>query len=193
MYNIDAEYTDCVPFKKNDEVSEMKISDLRCITKMSQRRFAEHFGIPVGTLRNWEQGIANPPEYVFQMIFTSMRRDKMINVETIKFVKMLDELAARSANGIEPFSAANEITYNEKIHYNEKDPGGEDGYRVVADACILDDPKCYHHDIISYWDSDNYEYQMRVIIDEDDVPYVNVKLLLSGDIVIIENGTWYFA
>ena len=65
----------------------MKINDLRNITQMTQRQFAEYFGIPVGTLRNWEQGIANPPEYVFQMIITSIRRDKMINVETINFFK----------------------------------------------------------------------------------------------------------
>lgn len=171
----------------------MKISELRGVIKMSQRQFAEHFGIPVGTLRNWEQGIANPPEYVFQMIFTAIRRDKMINIETIKFVKMLDELAVCTANGIEPFAEANEETYGLRIHYDERDAGGEEGYRVVADACIIDDPNCYHHDIISYWDTESLEYQIRVIIDEEGSPYINVKLLLSEDIVVIENGKWYFA
>ena len=92
----------------------MKISDLRNITQMTQRQFAEYFGIPVGTLRNWEQGIANPPEYVFQMIITSIRRDKMINVETIKFVQMLDELAVLSKNGILPFENAKEAWLFEK-------------------------------------------------------------------------------
>ena len=171
----------------------MKISELRSVIKMSQRQFAEHFGIPVGTLRNWEQGISNPPEYVFQMIFTSMRRDKMINVETIKFIKMLDEFAACSANGIEPFSKATEESYGLKIHYDERAIEGEEGFKVVADACILDDPKCYHHDIISYWDTDSLEYKIRVIIDEEGVPYLDVKLILSDEEIVIEDGRWYFA
>lgn len=169
----------------------MKISDLRNVTKMSQRQFAEHFGIPVGTLRNWEQGIANPPEYVFQMIFTSMRRDKMINVETIKFVQMLDELAALSKNGILPFDNAKEGELRDKIYYDAKNKDEQGYYRVVLDACIVDDPQCYHHDIISYYDS--LEYSVRVVIDEESEPYISVQLLISEDTIIIENGTWYFA
>ena len=167
---------------------------------MSQRQFAEYFGIPVGTLRNWEQGIANPPEYVFQMIFTSIRRDKMINIETMKFIKLLDELAEFTKNGISPFSEATEETYQTQIFYDEKRLEGERGYRVVLDACILDDPDCIHHDIISYYDSHSLEYKIRVKFDEDieedeDEPfvYVEVELAISEDIIVIENGRWYFA
>jgi transcriptional regulator with XRE-family HTH domain len=170
----------------------MKIGDLRCVTKMSQRKFAEHFGIPVGTLRNWEQGIASPPDYVFQMIFTSMRRDKMINIETIKFVKMLDELAHLSINGVEPFENATENSLGDKVFYDNKKLENEEGYRIVLDACIVDDPQCYHHDIISYYDEHSLEYKIRAMMDEDSA-YIIVKLLISEDIIIIENGTWYFA
>ena len=169
----------------------MKISELRNITRLSQRQFAQRFGIPVGTLRNWEQGIATPPEYVLQMIYTAMRRDKMINLETIKFVKMLDELALLSANGIDAFENANIETFNTKIFYDESS-FTEDGYPVVLDACIVDDPKCYHHDIYSYYDDDSLEYKIRVVIDEVSA-CVNVTLLISEDIVVIENGKWYFA
>ena len=171
----------------------MKSGDLRGITKMSQRQFAEHFGIPVGTLRNWEQGIANPPEYVFQMIFASIRRDKMINVETIKFIKMLDELAQLSLKGVVPFEKATKETCGEKIFYDTKTVDGEAGYRIVLDACVIDDPQCYHRDIISYYDSDSMEYTARVMIDEESNPYVSVELLISGDTIVIENGSWYFA
>lgn len=171
----------------------MKISELRNVIKMTQRQFAEHFGIPVGTLRNWEQGISNPPEYVFQMIFTAMRRDKMINVETIKFIKMLDEFASCSASGIDPFGKATEATYGERIHYDERLIEGEEGFKVVADACIVDDPAYYHHDIISYWDEDTIEYKIRVIIDETGIPYLSIKLLLSDEEIVVEDGKWYFA
>lgn len=169
----------------------MKINDLRNITKMSQRQFAEYFGIPVGTLRNWEQGIANPPEYVFQMIITSIRRDKMINVETIKFVQMLDELAVLSKNGILPFENAKEGELHKKVYYDSRIEDEQGNYKVVLDACVVDDPQCYHHDIISYYDS--LEYNVRVVIDKESEPYISVKLLISEEIIVIENGTWYFA
>ena len=172
---------------------KMEISELRAITGLSQREFAAYFGIPVGTLRNWEQGIATPPSYVFQMIFASMRRDKMINIETIKFRKMLDELAELSANGIEPFENATYESFHSKIFYDSKKLD-EEGYKVVLQACLTLD----HHDIISYYDADSFEYNVRVKIDEESfpdesIPYVEVKLLISEDIIIIEDGKWYFA
>ena len=117
----------------------------------------------------------------------------MINVETIKFVKMLEEFAEASAYGIEPFAKATEESYGIKIHYDDRIIEGEEGYKVVADACIVDDPECYHHDIISYWDEDSLEYKIRVIIDETGIPYLNVKLLLSDEEIVVENGKWYFA
>lgn len=164
----------------------MRISELRSITGLTQRQFAEYFGIPVGTLRNWEQGISTPPDYVFQMIFTSMRRDKMINVETIKFVKMLDELAERSKNGIEPFENATHDNLWEKVFY---DPTAKDeeGYKVVLDALISDDER----DLRAYYE--NSEYAVRVEIDELSNISINIKLLLSEDTIIIKNGAWWFA
>jgi transcriptional regulator with XRE-family HTH domain len=167
------------------------ISEIRRITKLSQRQFAEYFGIPVGTLRNWEQGISTPPNYVFQMIITRIRRDTMINIETMKFIKLLDKLAELSLNGIESFDDANESTYRTKIFYDPIVAQDEKGYKVVADACVIDDPMCYHHDIISYYDRDSFEYTIRVMIDEDGA-YIKVELLKYEDIIIIENGNWYF-
>ena len=35
---------------------------------MSQREFAEHFGLPIRTLQDWEQGRRKPPTYVLEMI-----------------------------------------------------------------------------------------------------------------------------
>ena len=170
----------------------MEISELRIFLKMSQRQFAMYFGIPIGTLRNWEQGISKPPEYVYNMLLASIRRDKMINIETIKFVRLLNELAEMSSNGIETFEKANQDNYREKIFYDEKSNDGRNGYRVVADACLIDDPKCYHHDIISYFDDMSNEYDIKVIIDEDGIPYVNIAFIKSEEEIVIENGVWYF-
>ena len=96
---------------------EKDIKQIRNHVNMSQRKFADYFNIPLGTFRNWEQGISKPPEYVLNMIIESIRRDKMINVETIKFVKMLDTLATLTKGGIFEFKNATENDYNSLIRF----------------------------------------------------------------------------
>jgi putative transcriptional regulator len=46
--------------KRMKRVPQAKI--IRQALGMSQEEFAEHFGIPVGTLRDWEQGRAEPDQ-----------------------------------------------------------------------------------------------------------------------------------
>ena len=46
--------------KRMKRVPHAKI--IRQALGMSQEQFAEHFGIPVGTLRDWEQGRAEPDQ-----------------------------------------------------------------------------------------------------------------------------------
>ena len=116
----------------------------------------------------------------------------MINVETIKFVRMLDELAELGLNGFAPFEEATQENRCEKIFYDAKTMDGQEGYRIVLDACIMEDPECYHHDIISYYDSDSPECTVRVMFDEENAPYISVDLLVSGDTIVIENGSWCF-
>ena len=38
------------------------------MTGMTQKAFAELYGIPLSTLRKWEQGEANPPDYVVRLL-----------------------------------------------------------------------------------------------------------------------------
>lgn len=45
-----------------------KIKELRMNLGLSQSKFAMHFHIPVANVQKWEQGLANPPEYVEYMI-----------------------------------------------------------------------------------------------------------------------------
>lgn len=44
------------------------IKEIREATEMSQKAFAELYGIPLSTLRNWEQGINSPAPYVLDLI-----------------------------------------------------------------------------------------------------------------------------
>lgn len=46
----------------------MEISRMRQQTGLSQRKFADLFGIPVRTLQQWEQQKSSPPPYVISMM-----------------------------------------------------------------------------------------------------------------------------
>ena len=171
---------------------EIDIKKFRNLTNMSQRQFADYFSIPLGTLRNWEQGIAKAPEYVLNMIIQNIRRDKMINIETIKFVKMLDELAELTKGGIFEFKKATQDDRNSrKVFYDQETQDSDGNYKVVLDMCIIDDPECIHHDAVSYYDSATEEFTVRAVINEDDT-YIIVKFLNSENQIIIEDGRWYF-
>ncbi len=44
------------------------VKEIRESTGMSQKVFAELYGIPVSTLRNWEQGSNSPAPYVLNLL-----------------------------------------------------------------------------------------------------------------------------
>lgn len=116
----------------------------------------------------------------------------MINLETIKLIRMLEDLAVQTANGIRPFAEMNEANRNDFVFYQEVEDE-EGNYPVVLDAMIIDDPDCYHHDIVSLYDSDTDEYTIRVIKDDVEGTYVRVRLALSFEEIIVEDGRWYIA
>lgn len=55
------------------------IKDLRTETGLSQAKFAELVEVPVANIRNWEQGIASPPEYVLKLIIRDLEHKNAIN------------------------------------------------------------------------------------------------------------------
>lgn len=54
----------------------MTIKQLRESTGLSQDKFAELIHIPAGTIRNWEQDIRKPPEYVLFLIENFLQNKK---------------------------------------------------------------------------------------------------------------------
>ena len=114
----------------------------------------------------------------------------MINVETIKFMKMLDELAMHSLGGVESFEKATRDNFETKVFYDQTALDDE-GYRVVLDARLIEDP--YHYDIFSYYDSGTNEYKIRAVADENGEMFINIIFLLSEECIVVENGTWYFS
>lgn len=163
-----------------------KIKELRQMSGLSQRGFSSFLGIPLGTIRNWEQGIAAPAEYVFDLIEKVIRRDKMLNIETIKFMKMLDDFAQRSDVGIEGFSNATPELYGKVVYFDDVHQDDDRYGRIVLDA-VLDE--C-HHDVVSYIE-DTEDYTVRAV--EDDGIFIVVDFPKTGDQIVIEHGRWYFA
>lgn len=67
------------------------------------------------------------------------------------------------------------------------DPSGY--YPIVAD--YLADAE--HHDIISTYDEFFDNVEIYVMLDEDDIPFVEVHDTDSGRCIVVENGQWYAA
>lgn len=108
----------------------------------------------------------------------------MINVDTIKLIYFLDELAKRSRIGIYPSSTATSEQKNGLL-YDDGRPIDEASYYAkypLISPYIIDDE---HYDIDG----------IRVIVNkEEDDAYVSVTSKNDSEFyVIIENGSWYLA
>lgn len=51
------------------------VKELRYKSRMSQKTFANYFGIPLSTLQKWEQGVNKLPDYVFNMMKTILKNN----------------------------------------------------------------------------------------------------------------------
>ncbi len=62
----------------------MNIKEMRELTGQTQKKFAESFGIPLGTLRRWEYGESTPAPYVLKMIADQlpMKHTSMKKIES---------------------------------------------------------------------------------------------------------------
>ena len=67
------------------------IAEQRKRAGMTQAEFSVFTGIPVGTLRNWEQGKRKAPPYINTLVYEALRRNTMINIETVSFIAKLNE------------------------------------------------------------------------------------------------------
>ena len=56
-----------------------QIIDLRKGTELNRKSFAEHFGIPLRTIEDWQAGRRTPPEYVPRLIKYQVEYEKLVN------------------------------------------------------------------------------------------------------------------
>ena len=53
----------------------MTIKDIRKLTNLSQPHFSQKYNIPLPTLRHWEQGQRECPQYVLELLEFKVRED----------------------------------------------------------------------------------------------------------------------
>lgn len=58
------------------------IKELRKTTGMTQKAFAEYFGIPHRTIQNWEGGQNECPHYLLELIEYKLKNEKIIKEAT---------------------------------------------------------------------------------------------------------------
>ena len=60
-----------------------RIVSLRNQTGMTQSEFAKYFGIPLGSLKNWEQAHRSPPEYVINLIEKVLKYEGLVKDDVV--------------------------------------------------------------------------------------------------------------
>lgn len=59
----------------------MTIKELRTAAGMTQKTFAEYFGIPWKSIQNWEYGRTTCPDYVVRLIAYKLTKENIISGE----------------------------------------------------------------------------------------------------------------
>lgn len=178
-----------------------EIQKLRAQSGLSQSKFAFKLGIPVRTIQKWEIGQSSPPTYVINMIKTQLEGYEMINMETVYFISILNELATMTETEdgkpwILPFAECTSENQNDSLFYDEKNPmmegdAGDDlpvYYDIILDKCV--DSIC-HHDIISVYSNIFPTVTIRYRAPYyGDTGTIEVSTESEHDIMI-HDGIWY--
>lgn len=84
----------------------MTIKEIRTLTGLTQKQFAEKYHITFSSIRNWESGHRTCPDYVAELLEFKVREDlkmdKMVPMSMIDEMKELkDALKSVSAKNVE--------------------------------------------------------------------------------------------
>lgn len=61
----------------------MTIQEIRALTNLSQPQFCEKYHIPLPTLRKWEQGKREPPNYLVELLEFKIREDLKMDMHDL--------------------------------------------------------------------------------------------------------------
>lgn len=59
----------------------MTPKELRLLSGMTQKQFAEYFGIPKRTIENWEGNVNKCPQYLLNLMIYKLEHDGVIKRE----------------------------------------------------------------------------------------------------------------
>ena len=91
--------------------NKMKVKEIRELTGLSQKKFAEMYNIPQRTLESWESGEREPADYLCNLLLRAVKADKEFKL--IGHFNTGDEY-------VETFSNYQELEYiRRKIAENE--------------------------------------------------------------------------
>ncbi|MBQ0071119.1 MAG: hypothetical protein KBS81_04580 [Spirochaetales bacterium] len=117
-----------------------------------------------------------------------LRRQSTIDIKTLKLVRVLDELALLSEEGIDEFCEADEDSICEQLYYDEQNPDADGLYPVVRD---YNDENPDELEIVSYYGEGQDDYKVRAVVEED-LTYILVTFSDSDEQIAIEDGVWDF-
>ena len=177
----------------------MNIKELRLSQDLSQKDFSEKYKIPLGTLRRWEQGVTETPDYVLQLLVKDVTArpeqtqpiPQMDTAHLLRVVSVLNEMARLSRNGIYDVANASTTDFDIRLFYDSSKRNPDGSYAIVHKMSILSD----HYTIVasSYYDRVICGYTGGVFIEEGYLPYVLFRLPEEPKTgIIIEDGRWFF-
>ncbi len=111
----------------------------------------------------------------------------MINLDTVYFISMLNELAELSLSGFKPFSEATRENINDCIFYTD-DIVDEDLHPIVRNHLINE----HHHDVIDVYGCETEQYVIGVVLGGDK-PYIEARFNDAEEYYMISEGRWWCA
>ena len=119
-----------------------------------------------------------------------------VDLQTLKFISMLNTLAEKTTYGFTGFSKLN-YTPDEDYHKHGIiyiDDDSTSFGKIIMDMCVDE----HHHDVISTYDTyvNGMDYDVRVVSDErsseEPIYWIDVTDT-SGLSIVIEDGRWYWS
>lgn len=96
----------------------MTIQEIRALTNLSQPQFCEKYHIPLPTLRKWEQGKREPPDYLVELLEFKVRED--LSMEKTVSMSVIDEMKDLK-DALKSVSAENAKDMLKQLTAEEKD------------------------------------------------------------------------
>lgn len=116
----------------------------------------------------------------------------MLNIETLKLIKVIDELKELSKAGFKPFSECTEENEGQYVFFDETAVNPDGTSKICLDTMVCED----HHDIICYYEDyagDMYSLRNECyigVVTTEEEPFINIHLIEEGYDIVIYDGNW---